>query len=147
MPDEQIERMLSEAKRAFVVSEQMRPFYTVVQMVRRLGTQADAEEFTAMEQVIALALERFTEREKLASAVTAVLCQYLRSDGVSHPPSVQAIARRLAVAPGSVEDVLVRLVQRGAIEEVPPKGFILRRRRFRFLSFDIAVFMTTTPLS
>jgi DNA-binding MarR family transcriptional regulator len=144
MLDEQIERVLFDAKTAFVISEAMRPFRTTERLFQRLASHADAEECTAMVQVFTLAVERFKETAWTVNSVALVLVRSLRSDGLSRPPSVRAIARRLAVAPGAVEDALGELVKRGLVEELPPKGFMLRRRRFRFVSLDVHVFTSTT---
>ena len=144
MQDEQIERMLSEVKGAFVVSETMRPFRAVQRLFTRVSSQADAEECRAFLQVLALAVDRFKETSHRVSSVAEVLLQSVRSDGLSHPPSVAVIARRVAVTPDAVEDALRLLAKRGLIEELPPKGFMFRRRRFRLLTLDPNAFTAVT---
>jgi hypothetical protein len=144
MQDEQIERMLTEAGQAFMVSEAMRPFHAAVRLFKRCAAHADAEECAAWLLVLDLATERWAETVRVCSSVAIVLCASIRSDGLSRPPSVRAIARRLAVAPGSVENALSLLVERGLVVEVPPKGFVLRRRCFRFLTLDVQAFASAT---
>src|SRR5215210_7350335 len=104
MSNEQVERVLSDPTHAAVISEAMRPFHTVQRMFKRFAWLADDEECTAMTQVFALALERFTETAETVNFVAMELMRSFRSDGLSHPPSVRVIARRLAVAPGAVEE-------------------------------------------
>ena len=144
MSDELIERVLSDPTHAPVISEVMRPFLTVHRMWQRLAALADEEECTAMVQVFTFALERFTDTGWTVNSVAIELLRSRRSDGLSHPPSVRVIARRLAVAPGAVEEALGLLVTRGLVEELPPKRFMLRRRRFRFVSLDVHVFTSAT---
>jgi len=144
MSDELVERMVSDPTHAAVISGAMRPFLTVTRMWQRLALLADDEESTAMAQVFTFAVERFTETAWTVNSVALELLRSRRSDGLSHPPSVRVIARRLAVAPGAVEEALGLLVTRGLVEELPPKRFMLRRRRFRFVSLDLHVFTSAT---
>lgn len=144
MQDEQIERMLTEAKHDFVISEAMRPFHTVHRLFKRLSQHADTEECIAMVKVFTLAVDRFRETSRTVNSVALVLVRSLRGDGLSHPPSVRAIARQVAATPRAVEDALEQLVKRGLVEEMPPKGIMFRRRRFRFVSLDAHLIMSTT---
>jgi hypothetical protein len=130
MPDEQIERILEEARQAFTVYEVMRPFRAYQRMLGRLGAQMDEEELGAMLVMLRLAVERVTKRNELAVELMHVLRDSLRWDGLCYPPPIPAVAERLGVSPAEVEAALTALSAWGCIEEVPPR-IIFRRRRFR----------------
>jgi hypothetical protein len=130
MPDEQIERVLEEARQAFTVSEVMRPIRAYQRMFERLGPQMDLEEAQAALVMLRLAVDRLTRRNELAVEIMHVLRDSLRWDGLCYPPPIPAVAERLGVSPAEVEAALTALTAWGCIEEVPPR-IIFRRRRFR----------------
>jgi hypothetical protein len=145
MPDEQIERMLEEARKEFIVSEVMRPVHAYERMFLRLAPQMDAEEMCAAALILRLAIDCLTERNRLSVELMHVLRDSVRRDGLCYPPPIPAVAERLGVSPAHVEAGLSALSAWGWIEEVPP-GIIFRRRRFRALPPGGDIIPTGHPL-
>jgi DNA-binding transcriptional ArsR family regulator len=133
MQDEQIERVLEEARHAYRVSQVMRPFYVYQRMLERLIPQMDLEECTAALVMLRLALNGANISQDTKTAVLVLMREHIRSDGLCYPPSFEAISRRLGLTPVAVGNAFTSLVADGFIEEVKPKGIIFRRRRFRFI--------------
>ena len=130
MPDEQIDRVLEEARQEFMMDEIMRPIRAYTRMFDRLAPQMDPEERFAALLMMRLGTERLTKRNQLTVELMHVLRESLRWDGLCYPPPIPAVAERLGVSPAEVEAGLTALEAWGQIEEVPP-GIIFRRRRFR----------------
>jgi hypothetical protein len=145
MPDEQIERILEEARQAFTVSEVMRPIHAYQRMFDRLAPQMDEEEMRAAFVMLRLAIDRLTNRNRLAVELMHVLRDSVRWDGLCYPPPIPAVAERLGVSPAEVEAGLTALSAWGCVEEVPP-GIIFRRRRFRALPPGGDIIPTGRPL-
>ena len=145
MPDEQIERMLEEARQEFIVSEVMRPVHAYERMFGRLAPQMDAEEMCAAALILRLAIDCLTERNRLSVELMHVLRDSVRRDGLCYPPPIPAVAERLGVSPAHVEAGLSALSAWGWIEEVPP-SIIFRRRRFRALPPGGDIIPTGNPL-
>jgi DNA-binding MarR family transcriptional regulator len=132
MHDKQIERVLAEARSAFIVTETMRPFHAYKRLVDRLWPQMQPDELAAMLMMLRLAIERFKTVDALNTLVLRVFLDAASPGGFSRPPSARRIARRLGVEPAAVEQAIATLIERGYVEEVEPGGFF-RRRRFRFI--------------
>ena len=130
MPDEQIDRVLEEARQEFVISEIMRPIRAYARMFDRLAPQMDPEERFAALLMMRLGTERLTKRNQLTVELMHVIRESVRWDGLCYPPPIPAVAERLGVSPAEVEAGITALEAWGHIEEVPP-GIIFRRRRFR----------------
>ena len=133
MPDEQIERVLADARHAFRISEAMRPFNIYQGMLERLIPQMNLDEVKAALVMLRLAMQGAHISENAKAAVLALMRQHVRSDGLCYPPSFKSMSRRLGLTPVAVGNAFTFLVADGYIEEVKPKGIIFRRRRYRVI--------------
>jgi len=133
MKDEQIERVLIEARLHFMLNETMRPFFAYSRVVSRFLGDMDEEECRAVVIIGKLAMARCEETYRVAMRVLPILCRSIRSDGYARPPAFRTIARRLGVGVSAVDEAIALLTRFGLVHEGEPKGMIFRRRRFRLL--------------
>jgi hypothetical protein len=134
MRDEQVERLLAEVKQAFGESEMHRKIEALSRFLGRVIPHVqDREEGEALIMVLHLARDGFHARIDTQRAVLVMLGEFIGADGVCYPPPDPEIARRLSVSPAAVDAALQALVAAGFLEELRPKGFIRRQRRFRFV--------------